>query len=181
MGRFWPGTVAEVDTLPLSQRLMPKLRSHRLEAVCKELGVPLDNAHRASHDAEACGRALVEIARRHGAPEDLLGFVEWADAVSPPPDTGHLDVGPDGHPRFLTGKFKGEAVERHPDYLEWMIIALERRSEQWHPKYPESVRRWARRWLRARAAGRGRTNPRSQGHADWTLEPPLQSRAERRI
>lgn len=181
VGRFWPGTVAEVDTLPLSQRLMPKMRSHRLEAVCKELGVPLDNAHRASHDAEACGRALVEIARRHGAPDDLLGFVEWADAVSPPPDTGHLDVGPDGHPRFLTGKFKGEAVERHPDYLEWMIIALERRSEQWHPKYPESVRRWARRWLRARAAGRGRTNPRSQGHADWTLEPPLPTRAERRI
>ena len=105
VGRFWPGTVAEVDTLPLSQRLMPKMRSHRLEAVCKELGVPLDNAHRASHDAEACGRALVEIARRHGAPEDLLGFVEWADAVSPLPDTGHLE-GPDGHPRSLTGKFK---------------------------------------------------------------------------
>jgi DNA polymerase III epsilon subunit len=181
VGRYWPLTRAEVDTLPLSQRLMPKMRSHRLEAICKELGVPLDNAHRASHDAEACGRVLVEIARRHGAPEDLQGFVEWADAVSPPPDTGHVDIGPDGGPRFLTGKYKGEAVERHPDHLEWMILALERRGEDWHQRFPESVRHWARRWLRARAAGRGRTNPRSQGNADWTLEPPIRSRKERRV
>lgn len=181
VGRAWPHTVAEVDTLPLSQRLMPKMRSHRLEAVCKELGVPLDNAHRASHDAEACGRALIELARRNGAPDDLHGFVEWADAVSPPPDTGHLDLGPDGTPRFLSGKFEGESVERHPDHLEWMILALERRGGRWHPRFPQSVRTWARRWLRARAAGRGRTNPRSQGHADWTLEPPQWTRAERRI
>ncbi len=123
----------------------------------------------------------MEIARRHGAPEDLQGFVEWADAVSPPPDTGHLDVGPDGAPRFLTGKFEGESVERHPDHLEWMIVALERRGDRWHHRFPESVRKWARRFLRARAAGRGRANPRSQGHADWTLEPPLQTRAERRL
>jgi len=181
VGRYWPATVAEVDTLPLSQRLMPKMRSHRLEAICKELGVPLDNAHRASHDAEACGRVLVEIARRHTAPDDIQGFIEWADAVSPPPDTGHLDLGPEGTPRFLTGKFEGESVERHPDHLEWMILALERRSDRWHPRFPESVRTWARRWLRARAAGRGRTNPRSQGHADWTLEPPQWTRQERRI
>jgi DNA polymerase III epsilon subunit len=181
VGRHWPHTVAEVDTLPLSQRLMPKLRSHRLEAICRELNVPLDNAHRASNDAEACGRALIEIARRHGAPDELQPFLEWADAVSPPPDTGHLDLGQDGSPRFLTGAFKGMSVERHPDHLEWMILALERRDGKWHPRFPESVRTWARRWLRARAAGRGRTNPRSQGHADWTLEPPLWTRAERRL
>jgi len=180
-GRFWPLTVAEVDTLPLSTRLMPKQRSYRLGAVCEALSIRLEEAHRASHDAEACGRVLVELARRHGAPEDLRGFIEWADAVSPPPDTGHLTMGRDGGPEFMVGQFAGEPVERHPDHLEWMTIALERRSERWHPRFPESVRTWARRWLRARAAGRGRTNPRSQGHADWTLEPLPWKRAERRI
>lgn len=181
VGRFWPATVAEVDTLPLAQRLMPKLRSYRLESVCQSLSVPLDNAHRASHDAEACGRAMVEIARRNGAPDALEEFVEWADAVSAPPVTGHIEVSHEGVPVFLTGPFEGESVEKHPDHLEWMILALERRGDRWHPRFPESVRRWARRYLRARSTGRGRTNPRSQGHADWTLEPPAWTRAERRI
>ncbi len=179
-GRFWPATVAEVDTLPLSQRLLPKLRSHRLESICEHLGVPLDNAHRASHDAEACGRALIEIARRHNAPDEMPAFIEWADAVSPPPDTGHLLLGPQGAPIFLVGPHEGESVERHPDHLEWMILALERRGDRWHPRFPEAVRVWARRWLRARAASRSRTNPRSQGAHDWTLDPPLWQRAERR-
>lgn len=180
-GRFWPVCVAEVDTLPLSRRLMPKQRSHRLGAVCEALGVPLDSAHRASHDAEACGRALIELARRHGAPEDIRAFIEWADAVSPPPETGHVTMGKHGFPEFVVGEHAGEPVERHPDHLEWMILALERRGDRWHPRFPESVRHWARRWLRACAAGRGRTNPRSQGHSDWTLEPPQWTRGERRI
>jgi len=180
-GRSWPVNVAEVDTLPLSQRLMPKQRSHRLEAVCETLGVPLDNAHRASHDAEACGRALIELARRHGAPDDTRAFIEWADAVSPPPETGHVTMGRHGFPEFVVGEFAGEPVERHPDHLEWMTFALERRGDRWHPRFPESVRTWARRWLRACAAGRGRTNPRSQGYADWTLEPSPWTRSERRI
>jgi DNA polymerase III epsilon subunit len=170
-GRHFPVTRAEVDTLPLSQRLMPELRSHRLESVCAALGVPLDNAHRASHDAEACGRALVEIARRKGAPEDLSGFIDWADAVSPPPDNPFVKMGDQGVPVFVEGRFIGETIEAHPDHLQWMIHALERKGGRWVPRFPEPLRLWARRWLRTRGAGRGRANPRSQGHSDWCLEP----------
>ena len=47
-----------LDTLELSRRLYPELRSHRLGAVCKFLGVSLKNAHRAVHDAHATALAL---------------------------------------------------------------------------------------------------------------------------
>jgi DNA polymerase III subunit epsilon len=171
VGLHWPATRAEVDTLPLSQRLMSELRSHKLSSVCTALDVPLDNAHRASHDAEACGRVLAELARRKDAPADLDAFVEWADAVSPPPDTGHLKMGPEGVAIFTEGAFAGDAIERHPDHLQWMTMALERRDGRWVPRFPDSVQQWARRWLRVRAAARGRANPRSQGAADWNIDP----------
>ena len=171
-GMSWPITRAEVDTLPLSQRRIPELRSYRLEKVAEHLRVPLDNAHRASHDAEACGRVFVELARRFQAPVELDGMVDWAVAVGLPPETGHLEVGEQGVAQFLFGPHRGQTVESHPDYLQWMIIALERREGHWHPRFPDSVRQWASRWLRARAAGRGKGSPRSQGPADWTLDPP---------
>ena len=175
-GMAWPTTRAEVDTLPLAQRRMEELRSHKLESVAEALGVPLDNAHRASHDAEACGRVFVEIAKRHGAPAELEGMVDWAVAVGLPPDTGHLAVREQGVACFLFGPHEGQTVEQHPDYLQWMTMALERRDGDWHPRFPDSVRQWAARWLRARAAGRGKGSPRSQGPSDWTLDPPTWAR-----
>lgn len=171
-GSAWPRTRAEVDTLTLSQRRMTDLKVHKLGEVARTLGVPLDNAHRATDDAEACGRVLVEMARRFEAPSELDGFVDWADAVSPPPDTGQLAIGPKGLPIFLEGPYQGEPVEAHPDHLQWMALALERRDGAWVPRYPESVQRWARRWLRARAAGRLRPSPRGQSAADWNIDPP---------
>ena len=170
-GRSWPTTRAEIDTLPLSQRLLPELRSHKLEAVAAELQVPLDNAHRASHDAEACGRVFVELARRKGAPSDLSELAIWADAVGPPPETGHLRMGDQGVAIFLDGPYLGASVEQHPDYLQWMAMALERRGDRWQPRYPDSLREWARRWLRVRAAGRFRGSGRSQGAGDWNIDP----------
>jgi DNA polymerase-3 subunit epsilon len=171
-GLHWPKTRAEVDTLALAQRQMTDMRSFKLEAVAAKLGVPLDNAHRASHDAECCGRVFIEIARNFGSPPELEAMVDWAVAVGLPPDTGHLEVGEEGIARFMSGPYRGETVESRPDYLQWMIIAVERRNGGWHPVFPDSVRQWARRWLRARTAGRGKGSPRSQGPGDWTLDPP---------
>lgn len=172
-GQHWPVTRAEVDTLPLAQRLLPELDSHRLERVCHALGVPLDNAHRASHDAEACGRALVELARRKGAPAELPAFIDWAEAIGPPPDTAYLLVSDDGFVIFGDGQYAGQPVERHPDHLQWMTLALSRVEGRWVPRYPEPVRAWARRWLRVRGSATGRSSPRSQGPQDWNLDPPL--------
>jgi DNA polymerase III subunit epsilon len=170
-GRWWPATLAEIDTLALAQRRLPELKSHKLEVVARELGIPLDTAHRATFDAEACGRVLVELARRQGAPRELDGLVDWADAVSPPPDTGHLRLGPRGVPEFLDGPFAGRSVEEAPDHLQWMAMALERHDGAWRARYPDSVRQWARRWLRVRGAGRARTPGRGGGSQDWTIDP----------
>ncbi|MCK6505859.1 3'-5' exonuclease [Myxococcota bacterium] len=40
-GKTWPHTRAEIDTLPLAQRLLSHLRQHKLGMICKELGVDL--------------------------------------------------------------------------------------------------------------------------------------------
>lgn len=170
-GSSWPPTRAEVDTLTLSKRRMSELKVHKLGEVARVLGVPLDNAHRATNDAEACGRVMVEMARKFDAPVELDGFVEWADAMSPPPETGHLALGSRGLPVFLTGPYKGEPVESHPDHLQWMTLALERHEGRWRSRFPDSVQRWARRWLRVRGSGRIRANPRGQSSADWNLDP----------
>lgn len=170
-GRSWPSTRAEIDTLPLAQRLLSHMRQHKLGMICHELGVDLVEAHRASNDAEACGRAFVELARRHHAPLDLVEMVRWADAVSPPPPTGHLALGDRGVPVFLQGPHQGESVEAHPDHLQWMSIAIERDGAGWRPRFPEDLREWARRWLRARASSRARASARGGGALDWGLDP----------
>ena len=47
-----------IDTLEFSRRMYPSLKSHRLGAVCKSLGISLKNAHRAVHDARATAMML---------------------------------------------------------------------------------------------------------------------------
>jgi len=170
-GMYWPETIAEVDTLRLSQAKLSELKQHRLGVVAEALEISLDNAHRASDDAEACGRVFVEIARRKAAPSDLSEMIVWADAVSPPPATGHLGMGSTGVPVFLDGPHEGQTVEEHPDHLQWMMMALVRKDGRWQQRYPDSVHEWARRWLRARTSGRFRANPRGGGSQDWGLDP----------
>lgn len=170
-GMGWPATLAEIDTLRLSQRYLTHLKQFRLGLVAESLDVPLDNAHRATDDAEACGRVFVEIARLKNAPKDLHEMITWSDAAGPPPDTGHIALGEKGFPVFLVGPHEGESVEAHPDYLQWMSMALERRSGAWFPRYPDSVKEWAKRWLRARSSGRFRASPRGSSPMDWGLDP----------
>jgi DNA polymerase III epsilon subunit family exonuclease len=170
-GMHWPLTVAEVDTLHISRAKMTDQHKHNLGHICGLFGVPLDNAHRATDDAEACGRVLVEFARRYAAPQDLSGMIVWADAVGPPPDTGHIALGDGGAPYFLEGEHQGARVDQHPDHLQWMTMALVRVNDEWQTRYPPELHEWIRRWLRARASGRFRASPRGGGPKDWGLDP----------
>ncbi len=59
-----------VDTLTLSRKLYPDMKSHRLGAVCKRLSVSLKGAHRAVNDAAAtaqCLSRMIEEAKKRGA------------------------------------------------------------------------------------------------------------------
>ena len=167
-GLTWPECTAEIDTVDLSIRLFPDARGHKLEKVAQRLEVTLDRAHRATDDAEACGRCFVEMARRFDAPAELEGLLEWADALGRPPETRYFERG--DRLRFAAGPFSGEPVEEHPLHLQWMLAAQERRAGGWRYRFPESLRRWATRFLKVRASGRARQNPKSFGPEDWVID-----------
>jgi DNA polymerase-3 subunit alpha (Gram-positive type) len=60
----------QIDTLSFARKLYPQLKSHRLGAVCKALGVSLKDAHRAVNDAAAtaqCLARMMDAAREKGA------------------------------------------------------------------------------------------------------------------
>ena len=50
-----------LDTLAYARKLYPKLKSFKLGALCKHLGVSLKNAHRAVHDAAATAQCLARM------------------------------------------------------------------------------------------------------------------------
>lgn len=176
-GLAWPSPPAEIDTVDLSRRFFPDAKSHRLGELAQRLEIPLENAHRADADAEACGRCFLSLARKHGAPAELAGLVDWADAIGDPPDTGHLGRDASRAIVFLDGPKKGERVDNHPDHLAWIAFARERGPEGWRLRYPDSVRRWAERWLRVRASGRAAGGMKGFGAGDWGIDPPLGSAA----
>ena len=55
-------SVPILDPLVWARRLMPSDNRHNLGAVCDKFGIPLENAHRAEDDAEACGRIVLRLA-----------------------------------------------------------------------------------------------------------------------
>lgn len=169
-GLAWPDPIGEVDTVDLSMRMFPEARSHKLSELCKRLDVDLDNAHRATDDAEACGRCFVELTRRREAPGELHGMLDWADALGHPPENEWMGLGPRGQVIFLKGDYEGQPVEHHPKHLHWMTMARVREGGRWAWRYPESLRRWAERCLRVRSSGRARQNPKSFGPGDWTID-----------
>ena len=59
LGKEWDGPV--LDTLTYARKLYPDMKSHKLGALCKQLGVSLKNAHRAVHDATATAQCLARM------------------------------------------------------------------------------------------------------------------------
>lgn len=177
VGLDWPRAAAEVDTADLSRMYFREARSHRLGELCKRLQIELVEAHRAGNDAEACGRAFLALAERHEAPEEIEALGDWGDAVIDPPQTGHLGRNDAGVLVFFDGPMTGEPVEAHPELLAWVGMARAQGPNGWDWRYPESVRRWAARWLRVRASGRFAQGMKGHGPADWGIDPPLQGGA----
>ena len=178
VGLRWPSPPAEIDTVDLSRRFFPDARGHKLGELAQRLEVTLEGAHRATNDAEACGRSFLELARRHAAPDELAGLVDWADAIGDPPATGHLQRDAQRAVVFMDGPHVGQPIEAHPDTLAWMCLARTHRSGAgeaagWELRYPEAVRAWVQRWLRVRASGRAAQSIKGFGATDWGIDPPL--------
>ena len=54
-------TMPVLDTLTYARKLKPELKSYKLAALCKAMGVSLKNAHRAVHDATATAKCLIRM------------------------------------------------------------------------------------------------------------------------
>ncbi len=168
-GLAWPAPIAEIDTVDLSMKLFPDAPSHKLADLARRCGVSLENAHRATDDAAACGLSLATLLRRHDLEDDLQVLLDWAHAIGRPPEDGTFTSGERGV-LFAEGEHAGEPIADHPLHLHWMLKARVRGSNGWHYRYPESTRRWVRRWLDVRGAGRGQGQLKPL-HADaWQLD-----------
>lgn len=58
-----------VDTLPMARALLPEMKGHKLNLVCKQLGVQLTGHHRAINDTRATAQMfmrLMELAKERG-------------------------------------------------------------------------------------------------------------------
>ena len=154
-GADWHEPLVAIDTVDLSMKIFPDARSHKLGDLSKRMNVSLENAHRASDDAAACGMCFSELVRKHEVPDDLQDLLDWAKAIGRPPEDGPLRLDAFGTPVFGEGDHEGEPVLAHPLHLAWMEKARIPTPDGWRFRYPESTRRWIRRWLDVRCAGGG--------------------------
>ena len=189
IGKDWPKTLGEVDTLQMARRFMGDLRSKTLTSVATNLSIPLLNAHRAVDDAEATGRVFAKMAssfaspllERQGrerapsgrAPTDLIEMIQWAQGTYPVPDNVFIARKKSGVPEFIEGPFVGELVEFHQDYLQWMTIAKQRVNGQWMYRFPAPLREWIFNWLINKSAGGNPVSPRSFAASDWQSVEPV--------
>lgn len=170
IGMGWPEPLAEVDTVDLSMVCFPDVRGHRLSDLCERLDVRLDGAHRALNDAAACGLAFTALARRHEVEDDLQAMLDWAHAIGRPPEGGPIGQDEAGRVVFLEGPHAGAPVAHEPVHLAWMDKARVRGDDGWRWRFSESTRRWVRRWLEVRGAGRARQNLKAVHASDWALD-----------
>ena len=170
LGMRWPEPMAEIDTLDLSIRCHSDARSHKLEALCDRLGIRIEQSHRATDDAAACGTAFVELVRRGEIEDDLQAMLEWAGAIGRPPQNGPIGLDDEGRMVFREGPHKGEPIGQHPIHLAWMERTKARKGSSWHFVHTESTRAWIRRWLDVRGAGRARQKPKTFHSEDWVID-----------
>ena len=166
----WPNPIAEVDTVDLSIKHFSDAKHHRLQDLCKRLGVTLDGAHRATNDAAACGECFIELARRHAVEDRLQSMLDWAKAMGRPPETAPFEQHDNGQLIFASGPHSGEYIVENPLHLAWMEHARKHESGQWKFIYDDQTRGWIRRWLDVRGSGRARTSPKSFRPEDWVLD-----------
>ena len=64
-----PGVIAEYDTLPIAQQLLPKSVNYKLETLCGTFGIVNEEAHDAMGDITATGQVLKCLLRKYVIPK----------------------------------------------------------------------------------------------------------------
>ena len=169
----WPNPLAEIDTLDLSMRCFPHTKGHKLHMVCKRLNVILDQAHRATADATACGECFIALTKRHEVAASLDELLDWANAIGRPPEGEGLHVASNGLVVFDSGPHEGESISTHPHHLHWMTKARTRGTHGWEWMFSDNIRRWAKRWLDVRGSGPGNVHPRTPHPHTWGMDSAI--------
>jgi DNA polymerase III epsilon subunit family exonuclease len=81
-GLSWPAEAPTLDPLIFSRQFYKNLRRKNLGTIAEKLGIPLEEAHRATHDAKVAGQVLFAFADR--LPENLQDLLvlqaQWETA-----------------------------------------------------------------------------------------------------
>ncbi len=172
VGVPWIEPLAAIDTVDLSRRRYPDASSHRLEELARRTGVSLKDAHRAVHDARACGECLFTMLSEADVEGELDALLAWSGGLGRPPRVpgGWLGVDEAGVPVFVDGPHVGERIDAHPLHLAWMTMAKARKDGGWIWRFDAPTRHWARHFLNVRTTGRAKANLKSYRAQDWALD-----------
>lgn len=132
-------TVREIDVWRCVQELDP----NTLEGVYQRyFGEPLEGAHGALADVAATVKVLRHLVGAHwqGFAVTLGGLEAMARPVEEVDRDGFLERDAEGVVRFRRGKHKGEAAKDHPDYLGFVLDAVEHEGE-FSPRIAAAVER----------------------------------------
>jgi DNA polymerase III epsilon subunit family exonuclease len=174
-GTTWPEPIAEIDTVDLSMRVFKEAASHKLGDLAVRCGVSLENAHRATDDAAACGMSFAHLLRRAELDDDLQALLDWAHAIGQPPEDGPFRRGDNGRLLFVEGPHTGRPIADHPLHLQWMTKARARGPHGWDWRFADSTRRWVQRWLDIRGSGRAQGSVKSTHPDTWSLDSCIAS------
>lgn len=100
-----------LDTLSLSRKLLPELKSFKLKSVCKALSVSLKNAHRAVHDATATAYCLAKMFK---IAKEEHGFTKLSDLNTLKGGRHWRKL-----PRHPAGEKSGGAGQPQPTGFHW--------------------------------------------------------------
>lgn len=117
-GLEWPEESPTLDPLIFARQFFKNQRRKNLGAICKLLGIPLEEAHRATHDATVTGHVLYAFADRlpEGLNELLMLQAQWEQQQAQEM-SGWRSRRNDSEFESLSDAFGGSTVGLGPAYI----------------------------------------------------------------
>lgn len=118
-GLDWPDDAPTLDPLIFARQFFKNHRRKNLGAVCKLLGIPLEEAHRATHDATVTGHVLFAFADR--LPEELDDLLmlqaQWEQLQAQEMSGWRSRRSDDSEFESLSDAFGGKTIGLGPAYV----------------------------------------------------------------
>ncbi len=116
-GLSWPEESPTLDPLIFARQFFKNERRKNLGAICELLGIPLEEAHRATHDATVTGHVLYAFADRlpESLEELLMLQAQWEQLQAQEMSGWRSRDGQEGE--SLSAAFGGPAIGLGPAYI----------------------------------------------------------------